>query len=102
MNKRLQLHEKLCELIGSRNVYFQPPASVQISYPCIIYRIGNGDAKHADNMVYNYTNSYEILFITKQPNIDIIEQIITTLPMCSVSRTYVADNLNHYTFNLYY
>ena len=63
MNKRLQLHEKLCELIGSRNVYFQPPASVQISYPCIIYKIGNGDIKYADSMVYNYINSYDVVII---------------------------------------
>lgn len=102
MNNRLKLHDKLCELVGNTNVYFQPPASVQISYPCVIYRIGNGDAKHADNMVYSYTNSYEVMFIYKQPNIDIIERVLTTLPMCGVSRMYVADNLNHYTFNVYY
>lgn len=102
MNKRLQLHEKLCELIGNRNVYFQPPASVQISYPCIIYRIGNGNAKHADNMVYRYINSYDVIFIYKQPNIGIIDQVLTTLPMCRMTSTYVSDNLNHYVFNLYY
>ena len=102
MNKRLQLHEKLCELIGNNNVYFQPPASVQLSYPCIIYNIGNGDAKHADNRVYNYVNSYDVIFIYKQPNVDIIEQVLEALPMCRVSRIYVADNLNHYAFNLYY
>lgn len=102
MNKRLQLHEKLCELIGNNNVYFQPPASVQLSYPCIIYNIGNGDAKHADDRVYNYVNSYDVIFIYKQPNVGIIEQVLTALPMCRVSRIYVADNLNHYAFNLYY
>ena len=102
MNKRLQLHEKLCELIGNNNVYFQPPASVQLSYPCIIYNIGNGDAKHADDRVYNYVNSYDVIFIYKQPNVDIIEQVLEALPMCRVSRIYVVDNLNHYAFNLYY
>lgn len=102
MSRRLELHEKLCEIIGNTNVYFQPPESVKISYPCIIYRIGNGDAKYADNMVYSYINSYEIIFISKQPNIDIIEQVLTSLPMCSVSRMYVADNLNHYAFSVYY
>lgn len=102
MNKRLQLHEKLCELIGNNNVYFQPPASVRLSYPCIIYNIGNGDAKHADDRVYNYVNSYDVIFIYKQPNVGIIEQVLEALPMCRVSRIYVADNLNHYAFNLYY
>ena len=102
MNKRLALHEKLVELVGSNNVYFQPPASVQISYPCVIYNVGNGDAKHADNMVYNYINSYDLTFIYKKPNIEIIEQVLAALPMCKVTRVYVADNLNHYAFSVYY
>ena len=102
MNKRLALHEKLVELVGSNNVYFQPPASVQISYPCVIYNVGNGDAKHADNMVYNYINSYDLTFIYKKPNIEIIGQVLAALPMCKVTRVYVADNLNHYAFSVYY
>ena len=102
MNRRLELHDKLCGLIGNDNVYFQPPASVQLSYPCIIYSIGSGDAKYADDMVYNYINNYELLFIFKQPNIDIIEQVLVALPMCKMTRAYVVDNLNHYAFSVYY
>lgn len=102
MNNRLTLHEKLVELVGSNNVYFQPPASVQISYPCVIYNVGNGDAKHADGIVYNYINSYDLTFIYKKPNIEIIEQVLAALPMCRVTRVYVADNLNHYAFSVYY
>ncbi len=102
MNNRLGLHEKLVELIGSNNVYFQPPASVQISYPCVIYSVGNGDAKRADGIVYNYINSYDLIFIYKKPNIEIIEQVLSALPMCRVTRVYVADNLNHYAFSVYY
>lgn len=102
MNKRLQLHNELIELVGNENVYFQPPASVELSYPCVIYSVGTGYVTRADDMAYNYTNSYEVMFIFKQPNLDIIERVLMTLPMCNVSRVYVADNLNHYVFNLYY
>lgn len=102
MASRLELHAKLQELIGNSNVYFQPPASVKLSYPCIIYRIGNGDAKHADNMVYKFMNSYEILFIYKKPNLEIIESVLRELPMCKMNRAYCSDNLNHYAFTLYY
>jgi hypothetical protein len=102
MNKRLELHEKLKHLVGTNNVYFQPPASVQISYPCVIYNVGNGDAKRADNTVYLYTNSYDVLFIFKKPNLEIIEQVLRSIPMCRFTRAYVADNLNHYAFTIYY
>ena len=102
MNKRLALHEKLKSIVGNNNVYFQPPASVSISYPCVIYSVGNGDVKRADDTVYGYINSYQVTFISKKPDVDIVERVLTALPMCSVSRIYVADNLNHYVFNLYY
>lgn len=102
MSRRLELHEKLCELIGNENVYFQPPASVQISYPCVIYRIGSGDVRYADSMAYNYINSYDVIFIFKKPNVEIIEEVLQALPMCRPTSMYASDNLNHYTFNLYY
>lgn len=102
MADRLELHEKLKELIGNDNVYFQPPASVQLSYPCVIYSIGSGDAKYANNQLYNYTNKYELLFIFKRPTIDVIEKVMRELPKCRIDRVYVTDNLNHYAFNLFY
>lgn len=102
MDRRLELHERLIEILGNKNVYFQPPASVYLSYPCVIYNIGNGDIKRADNSVYMHTNSYEIMFIYKSPNTEILEQMLGSFTMCNVSRVYVADNLNHYVFNVYY
>ena len=102
MDRRTELHDKLIDILGNRNVYFQPPASIQLSYPCVIYNLGTGDIKRADNSVYTYTNSYEIIFIYRRPNMEIIEQVLNVFSMCSVSRVYVADNLNHYAFNLYY
>ena len=102
MNRRLELHAKLIDLIGNNNVYFQPPASVQISYPCVIYNIGAGDTKRADDTVYRYTNSYDVIFIFKKPNIEVINEVLRAIPMCKVSRCYVADNLNHYAFKIYY
>lgn len=102
MNNRLELHEQLKQLVGTDNVYFQPPASVKLSYPCVIYSIGNGEAKRADNIVYNYVNSYDLIFIYKKPNIEIIEQVLNALPMCRMTRAYIADNLNHYAFSVYY
>lgn len=102
MAGRLELHEKLKALIDNDNVYFQPPASVQLSYPCVIYSIGSGDAKYANNKVYKYTHKYELLFIYKRPTIDVIEKVMEELPMCKIDRVYITDNLNHYAFNLFY
>ena len=102
VNKRLYLQDELEALMGPQHVYFQPPASVHLAYPCVIYNLQAGDMKHADDSVYAYTNRYELMFIYRKPNMEIVEKVMRTFPMCSISRIYVADNLYHYVFNLYY
>lgn len=101
MDKRLSLQKELEKLAGA-NVYFQPPASVHLAYPCVIYNLAAGDIKRADDSVYSYTNRFELMFIYKKPNMEIVEKVMRAFPMCSVSRIYIADNLYHYAFNLYY
>lgn len=102
MDNRLKLQEKLESIIGNKNVYFQPPSSFQLSYPCIIYKIGNGKAMYANNMVYNYTHKYDITFISKTPTNSIIDKFLNKFQMCSINTTYISDNLNHYSFTLYF
>lgn len=102
MASRLDLQTKLEELIANRNVYFQPPSTVSISYPCIIYNIGNGDVKRANNNLYSYTNNYQLTMIYKKPMVDIIETMLRSFQMCKLDRTYVSDNLYHYVFSIYF
>lgn len=102
MDKRIELQSKLEEILGGRAVYFQPPASIRLQYPCIVYKVGNGDAKYADDKLYKYTHSYDVTYISKQPRIDMITTMLSTFQMCRLSTTYCSDNLYHYVFNLYY
>lgn len=102
MAERLTLHEELCELLGSRNVYFQTPESVKMSYDAIRYALGGKDIKRASNGVYKITNKYEGVVITRDPDTTIPDTMIKHFEMCSFGRPYPADNLNHYPFTLYY
>ena len=38
-NTKTDLGDKLKEVSGYKNVYFQPPESLKMSYPCIRYEI---------------------------------------------------------------
>ena len=101
MASRLDLQSKLEELLGNRNVYYQPPASIKMMYPAIVYSKSNLDIKRADNQMYNLKTCYELMVIDKKPDNPIIEQLLT-LPYCSFNRHYVSDNLNHDVLTLYY
>lgn len=101
MASRLSLQTMLEELLGSRNVYYQPPASVYMKYPAIVYSRKVIENVYADNGVYNQHNAYDLTVIDANPESEIVEKI-SKLPMCSFDRHYTADNLNHYVFTLYY
>lgn len=99
-NDRLELHELLCELLGSRNVYFQPPESVKMKYPAIRYSRNRIENTSADNIVYKQDVSYTITVIDRDPDSEIVERV-STIPRIIYDRSYVADNLNHDVFRLY-
>lgn len=101
MASRIELQGKLEELLGSSNVYYQPPASVKMEYPAIRYSRKDVDKKSADNTAYTLTNCYEIIVIDRKPDNKVIEKLLA-LPMCSYDRSYKADNLNHDVLTLYY
>ena len=102
MASRLELHEELCEVLGSRNVYFQAPASVKMQYDAIRYSLGGKDLKRANNKIYKSMNKYEGVIITRDPDTTIPDELLAHFEMCSFGRPYTADNLNHYPFTIYY
>ena len=101
MANRLDLHAELERILGSKNVYFQPPQSVQMKYPAIRYSRSNIENNFANNSVYKQDDAYEVIVIYKDPDSDIPRKI-SQLPRCRFNRHYTADNLNHDAFTLYF
>lgn len=101
-DRRLELQAKLETILGNRRVFFQPPPSVKLSYPCIIYERDKGKALSADDILYKYTKSYTVKVIDKNPDSVISDIILKSFQYCSFDRHYEADNLHHYVLNIYY
>mgnify|MGYP007062228553 CR=1 FL=1 len=100
MRDRNELHDLLVKILGSESVYYQPPASVKINYPTIIYSKSDIQNVHADNKVFRQDISYEITVISKSPDCNAAEKI-SRLSKCRFNRHYVADNLYHDVFTLF-
>lgn len=101
MNNRLELHALLVNILGSNNVYYQPPENLKIEYPCIRYSKSNIVSHHADNINYINKNCYDLTVIDKRPDNKAIEKILE-LPLTSYDRHYVSDNLNHDVIRIFY
>ena len=101
MASRHKLHDELIKALGNNRVYFQPPESVKLKYPCIIYKRATGFERNADDESYLMRIRYTITLIDPNPDSQIIEKI-RRIHYCAFDRHYVADNLNHDVFNVYY
>lgn len=101
MARRLELQEKLEELLGSRNVYYQPPETIKMEYPAIVYSKSDIESRHADDTVYSSMTSYEVIVIDRRPDNPVIEELMK-LRYCSFARNYKSDNLEHDVLRLYY
>lgn len=98
MVNRLDLDEKLRAFLGSDNVYFQPPESVKLKYPCIVYERYLADSKYADNSTYTFTFSYQVTIIDKDPDSELVKRFPFEFKKCKWNRHYTSDNLNHDVF----
>lgn len=99
MGRRLALHEVLKGITD--NVYFVGPPNTKMAYPCIIYSRDDARTKFAGNRPYSFTQRYQVTVVDPDPDSDILDQM-AALPMCLFDRHYVADNLDHDVFVLYF
>ena len=100
--RRERLSAKLREILGSDKVYFQPPENVKMSYPCIRYKRGHDRTQYGDNIPYLNRHSYELVVISRDPTEPIAEMILQSFTYCRPGIPYVADNLNHFPFTVYW
>ena len=101
MASRLELQLVLEELLGLTNVYYQPPSTVIMKYPAIVYSRDMMGITFANDKVYTTETAYEVIVIDKNPD-SIIVGKVAKLPTAKFNRNYTADNLNHDVFIIHY
>lgn len=101
MGTRLELQALLEDLLGSSNVYFQPPENVLMSYPAIVYNRNYLTSSYADNIPYLRTIRWQITVIDKDPD-SLIPDKIASLPLTIYVRHFTSDNLNHDIYDVYF
>lgn len=100
MKSRTEL-QTLLESFDVSKVYYQPPESVKLVYPCIVYSRSSIDVKFASDRPYKYKKAYKLTLIYRDPDSSIPDEMFK-LPLCRFERHFTVDNLNHDIFNIYY
>ena len=98
---RVNLQNKLEELLGSKNVYYQPPENLKMEYPCIRYSKSEIRDIYANDRKYISSDVYDLVVISKKPDNPVIKKLLE-LPYSEFDRHYVSDNLNHDIIRIFY
>lgn len=100
-NDRYSLQKLLEDLLGSKNVYFQPPEGFKMQYPCIIYQKSDEYYRHADNIRYHERTVYDVTVIDCDPDSKIPHKV-SKLNYCRFNRCFVSGNMYHNVYELTY
>lgn len=101
MASRLDLQTKLEELMGNRNIYYQPPENLKLGTPRIQYSKTDIESRFADDKKYTNFTRYQIIVVDTEPDNPVIQKILD-LPLASFDRHYISDNQNHDVINIYF
>lgn len=97
--RRDDLQAILETILGTPNVYFQPPPGREMAYPCIVYKRDRSDTTFAGNRPYNHNLVYQLTVIDRNPDSDIPRRV-RDLPQCLHVRNFARQDLNHDIFVL--
>lgn len=101
MGLQFELQALLVDILGTDSVYFQPPPTISMVYPCIVYKRDFVKTDFANNKPYKHRKRYMVTVIDRDPNSDIPSKV-AALPMCIFDRFYTADDLNHDVYKLFF
>lgn len=101
MGQRLHLQNLLSQIPGVAKVYFQPPVSVTLEQPCIVYERDDSWVSRADNLMYLHKKRYKITVIDRNPE-SLIPDSVEGLPYTRFNRFFVSAGLNHTVFQTYF
>lgn len=94
-----ELLEGVQELYGDEpHVYYQPPESVKMVYPCFIYKLDAVDEVYSSDKPYLYRDDFTVTYVTRDPEPEIVAGL-KNLKQVGYDRHYTAENLHHYVFS---
>ena len=101
MGQRLEFQAILEAILGSKNVYFQPPNGLLLKYPAIVYNLDYVASTFAGNKPYSLEKRYQVTIIDRNPD-SATPLKVAALPKSTFIRAFRMDDLNHVHYAVYF
>ena len=108
MDRRLKLDAELRAILvdllnyTTEHLYFQPTEATNMKYDAIVYRRTSFGVQWADDKSHFIRDQYELTIITRDPDSELPRKIQEHFQFCRPGRQFMADNLYHFPFTIYY
>lgn len=102
LSQKTDIIQSKLRSLGINNVYFEPPQTIKIAYPCAIFHRGTISSRSADNRTYKKDDSYDLQWICREPDSEMVHTILEEFRMIRHIRHFTADGLHHDQFKLFY
>lgn len=88
------LHQFLVAILGSAEVYMDPPENLKMRYPAIVYTRTDVRQQYADDGVYLCSDKYEIVVVSRTPMHPATTKLLQTARV-RFNKHYVVNGLHH-------
>lgn len=102
VDKRLELQQKFEDILGTRNVYFQPPETMKMQYPCILYFKTSVPFRYANDEIYKYDQGYTVTYVDKDPDSELPFILMKSFRHSKIDSFYKSEGLNHTKLTIFY
>lgn len=102
MDRRQKLHEELKRVTGIKNVYFQPPESIKLKYPCVIYSKQPFRTVRANNTAWINNRPYRVVIVCSDGDNKFAEMLLNGFKYCSYDSRYISNNMYHDSLTIFY
>lgn len=96
-----ELQTLLSDLPGVTAAYFQKPGNLTLVPPYIVYEIDDEYVLRADDAVYGYYGRYTVTIVVRDQDSP-IPGMVRDLPFASFDRMFIAGQLYHFVYKLYF
>lgn len=97
--RRLLFDEKLRDVTGLTNVYYDPPESIFMEYPAIVYKKTKMPVRYANNKKYIKHLAFEVKLICEDAD-SIYVDLLHEMEYSTFDRHFIADDLHHDVFTI--
>lgn len=98
-SRRLEIHNKLKEVLNSDRVYYRKPNKKDLGLPRIVYKRNDVKTIYANSSPYIFVEEYLVTVIDGPGSSEIADKMLE-LPRCKFVREFEVENLNHFVFKI--